>query len=251
MSLSAEIHQNRPNASEIKFLLEPQLARAVREWVRLSLDADPFAGGECGDTYRVTSLYFDTPNCDVLNGRGSYGRAKYRIRKYDMSGSVFLERKLKKSRIVTKRRSIVAVDDLPRLEELEADNDWPGYWFHRRLLIRDLAPSCQISYLRTARMTMSERVPMRITMDQYVQATPLNRLAFDHACKGTPLTDGRWIMELKYVRHVPSLFKVLMEEFALCPRPISKYRLAGVALGLTDEPGYAWSVMEDWEAACA
>jgi hypothetical protein len=40
------------------------------------------------------------------------------------------------------------------------------------------------------------------------------------------------ILELKYRVEMPALFRHLVEEFALEPAPVSKYRLAAAALGL-------------------
>jgi len=44
------------------------------------------------DEYQTTSLYFDNASYDVFNRRGSFGRSKYRIRRYGEESSAFLER---------------------------------------------------------------------------------------------------------------------------------------------------------------
>ena len=47
-----------------------------------------------------------------------------------------------------------------------------------------------------------------------------------------PLVDGLMILELKYSGVFPRMFKDLVDEFHLTPRPASKYRFAVHALGL-------------------
>src|SRR4029453_11848640 len=46
-----------------------------------------------------------------------------------------------------------------------------------------------------------------------------------------PAIDGRQILELKFRYETPSIFKRLVEEFALTPKPASKYRLGMAATG--------------------
>ena len=231
---SIETRENREFASEIKFLVSPELAGQICGWARGRLLADRHGAGLDGDAYQIASLYFDTDRMDVFQRNGSFGRSKYRIRRYGLSEVVFLERKLKTRGLLTKRRSIVKRDELERLAEPEPDRDrgWAGHWFHRRILARQLKPVCQIAYSRTARVAMTQYGPIRLTLDENLRAVPVNRLVFCGSKDQTPLLEHGVILELKFRFAVPTLFKLLVEEFALNPRPISKYRLAVTALGL-------------------
>src|SRR5512140_2655356 len=102
MSPSTDSRERREFASELKFLLAPAIADQVRDWARSRLAPDPNArDGEC-DAYHITSLYFDTDDFDVFHRRGSFGRTKYRIRRYGPSEVAFLERKLKTRGLVAK-----------------------------------------------------------------------------------------------------------------------------------------------------
>ena len=230
LSPSLDTRESREFASEIKFRIPLDLGLEIRGWARRSLAPDPFAGGECGDTYRTTSLYFDTPSFDVLHRTGSFGRSKYRVRRYGDSEGVFLERKLKTRDRVSKRRSVIPVGDLELLER-QPQRGWAGHWFHRRIEARLLQPVCQISYLRTARIGTAASGPIRLTMDQDVRALPVSRLAFHPADRGTPLAEGYVILELKFRRDVPELFAQLIETFGLESHTVSKYRLASAAGG--------------------
>ena len=111
MSPSAlDAHEKREFASEIKFLLEPEAALAIREWAREKLVADPNAQGFAGDTYTVTSLYFDTPELDVFHRHGLHRHSKFRIRRYG-STTFFFERKLKiRGRLAKKRLPVTPAD---------------------------------------------------------------------------------------------------------------------------------------------
>jgi hypothetical protein len=231
MSPSTELRENREFASEIKFLISPVLADQIRDWARGRLAPDPNAAGEAGDAYPITSLYFDTGQFDVFHRKGSFGRSKYRVRRYGEGEIAFLERKLKTRGLLTKRRSIVKLDELERLTNADPERSWAGYWFHRRLLSRGLEPLCQISYDRTARIAMTPHGPIRLTLDENLRVLPAAGLWFSEQ-NGTCLLENQIILELKFRCEMPVLFKYLVEEFALNPQPVSKYRLAAAALGL-------------------
>ena len=236
MSPSLDLRENRELASEIKFQVPVYIGQGVLEWARGRMSPDPNGTGDMSDGYQITSLYFDTEQFDVFARNGSFGRTKYRVRRYGPSDLVFLERKLKTGGLVTKRRAGIEIEELNRLEELDAEAGWPGFWFHQRLLARRLRPVCQISYHRTARVSMTPLGPIRLTIDHHVQSWPLQRLAFDGASAGTPLSQDQVIVEMKYRVDMPVIFKELVERFTLNAKRVSKYRLAVVALGFVREP---------------
>jgi hypothetical protein len=218
------MNQDSRFISELKFVLSDKTARDVREWSRVELEPDPHS---IGDSYRTCSLYFDTEDFDMFLRHGSYGRAKFRIRNYNGGSTVFLERKMKENDRVLKRRSEVDLSDLARLSDYE--DSWTGGWFARRLQHRRLRPVCQILYLRTAKIGMCSSGPLRLTIDEHVRATPIDRIAFTNEA-GVEVLPGQHILELKYHVHVPVLFKCLIEEFRLAPQRVSKYRVSGQML---------------------
>jgi hypothetical protein len=222
-------HEKREFASEIKFLLEPATAVAIREWARERLVADPNAQGFAGDTYTVTSLYFDTPELDVFHRQGLHRHSKFRVRRYG-SGTYFFERKLKiRGRLAKKRLPVTAAD----LRQLAAGPvpGWPGLWFQQKIAGRRLQPQCQISYQRTARVLMTPAGPIRLTLDDSVRAQRTREVRFDDVAPTVPVTD-RVILELKFRRDLPVLFRELVATFGLNPVPYSKYRAAMPLLGV-------------------
>jgi hypothetical protein len=231
----ADSRETRARASETKFLIDPQLAPEIREWARTHLAADPHGSGPFADEYLTASLYFDTSEFDVLRRVGSYGRAKYRIRRYSGGDFVFLERKLRRPRLVAKRRTRVDLPDLARFSEVDVPGPWLGEWFAKRLHARGLRPVCQVSYHRTARGVIEDGGPARLTLDDSIRAHAISSFSFaDDA--GVPIPEQRLILELKYRGGMPAVFKRLMEEFGIAPQPVSKYRNGMAALGHVVEP---------------
>ena len=78
---------------------------------------------------------------------------------------------------------------------------------------------------------MTRYGPIRLTLDENLRALPAAGLWFSEQ-NGTCLLENQHILELKFRCEMPVLFKYLVEEFALNPQPVSKYRLAVAALGL-------------------
>jgi hypothetical protein len=232
---TVESRENRAFAYEIKFVLPASEARELRVWARERMRPDPNTESGIGDTYRISSLYFDTSEWDVFQRRGSYGRCKYRVRRYDASEMVFLERKLRKEHAVTKRRTLVQVEELRRLRQEPAGSTepekWAGRWFERRIETRGMAPVCQISYVRTALVSENESGLVRLTLDEDLRAWPVREAEFHALSGGTSLVQDHMIVEMKFRLGMPALFTEALEKFRIESQPISKYRLAVTGLG--------------------
>jgi hypothetical protein len=216
--------------SELKFVVDTATGQRIREWARERLGADPHGNGTFADEYRVSSVYFDTEARDVFMRRGSYGRSKYRIRRYEQDSTVFLERKLRTGSRLAKRRTGIDVAMLPLIAGTSLNGDATA-WFRRRLALRALQPVCQVTYSRLARMGHTPDGPARLTLDEGLQACISSAYTFvPHP--DVRLLEGQAIVEMKYRGRVPSVFKEAVETFALTPGRWSKYRSAVVALGL-------------------
>lgn len=228
------VRETRAFASEIKFLIPPAVAPRLLDWARRHLAADPHGEGSSGDEYDTTTLYFDTPRLDVFRRRGSFGRAKYRVRRYGLGDHVFVERKLRKPGVLSKRRTMVPLAALARLNTRDAGVPWEAEWFRRRLLLRSLEPVCRVSYHRTARQIETGDGLARLTLDSRLRAVAVGAPCFTSA-SGVVLPDDRLILELKYRRQLPAIFRRLVEEFALRTETASKYRLGMAAIGFVPE----------------
>jgi len=213
----------RSKAFEIKFVVDREQGRRIREAGRRILSPDPWGSGPALDEYQTTTVYFDTDQFDVYLRRGSYRRAKYRIRRYGLNNVVFLERKLRTADVLSKRRTCLEIAELDRLHAA-LDATWPGRWFHERLSMRRLAPRCQVSYSRTARVGTTDCGPIRLTLDDDLSAGVADSARFDDAGRAAILGD-KTIVEMKFMTTMPAAFKRLVEQFALEPARLSKYRL--------------------------
>jgi hypothetical protein len=197
MTAAVNCRETRDFARELKFLVDEAQAPALRAWARAHLARDGFGSGPHGDGYTTTSLYFETPGFDVYHRRGSYGRSKFRIRRYGEADVVFLERKFRTHRLLAKRRTTVPIHEMDHLAAPEPREGWPGYWFHRRVLLRRLSPLIQMSYDRTARVGVGDTGTMRMTIDTNLRVLPMPDRAFIPGV-GFPLIEGHCIVELKY-----------------------------------------------------
>jgi len=110
-----------PSAYEWKFLVDEPLAVRIEEALRNTLRPDPHADEHLAGAYSVTTIYFDTPNQDVLRGLGRHKLRKYRVRRYGDATEYFLERKTKYGTQVRKRRDAVAEDRLATAMGADAD----------------------------------------------------------------------------------------------------------------------------------
>jgi hypothetical protein len=236
MSDHPSTRETRNLSREIKFLIDATTARAVRDWARAHLTPDMHGNGPFGDDYQTATLYFDTDDFDVFHRRGSYGRSKYRVRRYGASDVVFFERKLRTRDLLVKRRTAAGIHELPRLTFIGGDETWAPNWFHQRLQVRNLGPICRVAYHRTARVGMTAYGAMRLTLDDRLIAVATNDLAFGGGTS-TPVAADATVLELKFRVEMPALFKQLAETFNLVPQPVSKYRLAVMALGLATPEG--------------
>ncbi|MEQ1573532.1 MAG: polyphosphate polymerase domain-containing protein [Vicinamibacterales bacterium] len=225
-----DTREARTFASEIKFVVDHDLGVQIREWVRAHLDPDPHGTGPFGDEYETVSLYFDTEDHDVFHRRGSFARAKFRVRRYTEADVIFLERKLRRPHMVVKRRTRASLDVLDRLMQPDSDPSWSAEWFHQRLQLRRLSPVCQVSYQRTARTAAVDGTLARLTLDEGIRVAPAEDVRFG-ADAGVPVLHRRMVLELKYRVDLPAVFKRLVEEFALQTQTASKYRLGMMVLG--------------------
>lgn len=237
-ALSPSLWKDRESpAFELKFRIFRDQARAIAAWAAQYLQLDPHADPARGNTYLVHGLYFDTPSLDVFHRAPGYKKRKFRLRRYGNSDVIFLEQKRKAGGKVAKRRVQVEESELNRLREAPAEIDWTGHWFHRRIARRLLQPSCLISYERQAYFGLNAEGPLRLTLDQNVRGRVAEAWNVHPVLDEPVMLPDEVLLELKYRDHLPALFKMLIQDFALTPGPVSKYRLAVEKSGRTVSNG--------------
>lgn len=236
MAETAGIHlrETRAHAREIKFLVDAARGPEIQAWMRANLAPDEFGSGPEHDQFETSSLYFETGAFDVFHRRGSYGKSKYRVRRYGDSPIMFLERKFRTEGVLIKRRTTAGLEEFERIAGNAPDPAWYGYWFHRRLVARRLNPLVQVSYVRTARLGTSPHGKVRMTIDFDLRVLPLPDRAFLPGV-GLPLMEAQNIIELKYCVNLPPVFRQFISQFALKTQPVSKYRAGLALLGLSPD----------------
>jgi hypothetical protein len=218
---------------ELKFVVPGPALPSLIQWLGYRLDPDPHGDPARGEGYAVSTLYFDTPNYDIFRKSAVYRRSKYRVRRYNSEPVVYLEKKSKWNAAVVKRRTPVRLEEFVRLGRLEADPDWTGAWFDRRLRKRRLHPVCWVHYERLARVGRvrgaAEESMLRVTLDREIVCRPAVGLALEPALPGHPLLPGQGILEVKAQGMLPGSLVELLDSLELAPAHVSKYGLSARA----------------------
>lgn len=241
--LSPSLHSRRLQglpAREMKFLLSPRLANEVEAWSHERMVLDPNTTPHL-PSYQVTSISFDTAGLDVMHYGREFSPHKYRVRRYGNESQVYLERKTRYGDRIEKRRLAIPLVEghLP----LTGDGDHGGSsdnWFTRETEESGLTPACKITYARSAFVESGHAGPIRMTLDRGVRAAavcstdfaegPLAARSQGEFLEGTDgdlFLNDRVVLELKFLGHLPVLFKLLLERFQLSPISLSKYRRWG------------------------
>jgi hypothetical protein len=224
-------------AFEIKFTLDELTAARVEQSFSSWMSLDPHADSRLDHSYRITSLYSDTPGFDVFHRTGSGRRTKFRVRRYGESPSIFLERKTKRGRSVSKKRSAIDVAELEKLTDEKSPAAWNGRWYRDALARRLLRPVCKVSYLRRAYFGITAEGRLRLTFDRGIRGCPAHAWSFDDRREELQLGTGLVICEFKFRGAMPAPFKSAIEQFQLVPRGFSKYRSLVEAFGLVGSKG--------------
>lgn len=216
-------------AFELKFLLPLERAEVIETWARRYLTPD--SHGDAG-TYRIVSVYCDTPAFDVFHRTPGYRRSKFRLRRYGSSECVFLERKQRKGDRVRKQRVQLPGDELPLLGATELPPDWIGAAFREKLIRRGLRPTCQVGYQRTAFTGLAAGAPVRLTLDRDLIGVPASGWAVPPLEQGQSLAPEGALLELKFHVTMPELFRNLLAQIPTQTGRLSKYRTCVERCGL-------------------
>lgn len=215
-------------AFEVKYLLTPEQAIAAEQLLRKSLTPDPHAGRT--GAYRVTSLYFDTPEFSVYRRAEGFRRDKYRVRRYGRSPSAYVERKSKADEVVRKKRTAVSVTELA--DVLSGNGPEGVGWFIDELAERGMRPVSRVSYNRVALIGMGPDGPIRATFDRRALVANVESPTLEPVANGVPLLGDEVVAEFKFVREMPVAFKAVVESLGLSPGRVSKFRRGIERLGL-------------------
>lgn len=168
-------------------------------------------------TYRVSSLYFDTPNDRALRKKinGVDCREKFRLRYYNGDTSfIRLEKKVKQGGLCGKRSARVTAEQVERI--LLGDINFLLESGHPLLIelyskMRGqlLAPKTIVTYDREAFLYAPGNV--RLTIDRNLR-TGLGSTDFlDTGLHHAPVSDGLAVFEVKYDAFLPELVAMAVQ----------------------------------------
>ncbi len=212
------------HAYEMKFLLPEGAAWQLQSWAAAHLNVDAYANSEQNNSYQTTTLYLDTAAMDLFHQPQKFRGRKYRLRRYGQEASVYLERKRRRGDRVRKRRNCVPEEELLLLETRQQRPGQPDEWFHRKVALHELRPSCCVTYERAAFMKLGITGPMRLTFDRRIRGVRAADWSVSPVTVGTQILAGEVICEFKFRESVPVLFQQVIEEMQLQPASVSKYR---------------------------
>ena len=189
-------------------------------------------------TYRVTSLYFDTPYDKALREKieGLKKREKFRLRYYNENRDyIRLEKKMKNQGLCGKRSAVITVEQSEKIINgdvdflLETDNPLL-LEFYSKLKGQQLRPKTMVVYEREAFVYQPGNV--RITLDRKIR-TVTNVDGFlnlngrkDNTASNIPLEPGITVLEIKYDEFLPDIVKMAVQGYARGCTAFSKYAVA-------------------------
>ena len=168
-------------------------------------------------SYRVSSLYFDTPYDKALRQKidGVNSREKFRLRHYNADLSfIRLEKKYKINGLCGKRSAKISAQQVEKL--LSGDIDFlltSGeallMELYSKMRGQQLAPKTIVTYDREAFLFAPGNV--RITIDRNLR-TGLDSTDFlnPHLCHA-PVSDGLAVLEVKYDAFLPEIVKMAVQ----------------------------------------
>jgi len=219
------IPEKAPNwRREIKLLVRPELREEILSWLAEVMTPDP----QVSNPYRISSLYYDTPDMAVYRHKkdGVEERFKLRVRTYpgaqDSSEGV-LEIKWKVGTVSWKDRYRAPLQQLEGLiSGALSTNVFPPL---ARLLARyPFEPKLIVDYQRSA-FQDRDGSPLRVTLDGPVRTRSCARID-DLALPGQRpylVADGYLVLEVKFRDQLPFWLPHLAQRWDLPQLPFSKY----------------------------
>jgi len=183
-------------------------------------------------SYRVSSLYFDTPYDKAMKEKldGVRDREKFRIRYYDENTDfIRLEKKLKTRGLVAKRSARLTRQQTEnildgRFDFLLASEDPLLIEFYSKLTGQLLRPKTIVTYQREA--FLYEPGNIRITIDRNL-CTGTNWRDFLAPLKiPLDMTEGRTVLEVKYDEFLPDIIRMAVQVSNRHSTAYSKYAIA-------------------------
>lgn len=228
----------RFNRFELKYILSVHQAEAIMQDLKSQTLPDTHGGP---DGYRISSLYYDSPELDFFWDKieGVKFRRKIRVRIYPELGKVpevaMVEIKQRINKTVQKRRLVLPLQDAYSLCEdhfdtsgLDPIDESVASEIKYLVQAKHLTPSCIIDYSRKAFVGTNYNPGLRITFDSHLKCR-IKDLRLEHDSVNRYFLPPDWvIMEVKVDETVPDWVSSLLISHNCELNRVSKY-CAGLA----------------------
>lgn len=232
---------------EYKYILSEHRANFLLSEMRRFLAQDRNSGSQ-GQGYTVSSIYFDNKRLSAYHDKidGLLQRSKYRLRTYgsnsENSAPIYLEKKGKYNSYVYKTRydlsQVLATEAAPvemteftaRLEDLSEDDFINNFLYDYHM--RRFWPRCEVKYQRQAFFAKTSS-DFRLTVDKKIEAKSSKSLMWSEPNgKWVSVAPDKAVIEVKFHRHIPVWFNMLVRSNGLVREPFSKVCKSMEALNL-------------------
>lgn len=180
-------------------------------------------------SYRVRSLYFDTPTDRVLREKldGVDIREKFRIRYYnDDLGYIRLEKKSKRRGVGNKQSAKLSVLEAQAI--VDGDITWMAECdrelvreLYRKMIYQGLRPKTIVDYVREPFVYVPGNV--RVTLDRDIRTGILCTDFLDAECVMIPAGNAPVILEVKWDAYLPSIIRDIVQLDGRRTAAFSKY----------------------------
>ena len=222
------------NRYEKKYMMDEDTFYKLTD--RIADYMNPDAYNRNGEAYRISNIYYDTDNDQLIRAsiEKPVYKEKLRLRAYgtpELTDTVFVEIKKKYNGIVNKRRTSMTLNEAYKFLN---DNICPDDNHERRInrqvlheieYFKDfykLQPKLYLSYDRFAYFEKDDG-DFRITFDKNI-TTRREDVRLEHGSYGNKLLpEGRYLMEVKISGAVPLWFTKIISGLNIYPVSFSKY----------------------------
>ena len=200
---------------ELKHSINQGEDRVLSSRLRMLFPHD--ANADETGSYRVSSLYFDTPTDKALRQKadGVNSREKFRLRHYNGDLSyIRLEKKYKISGLCGKRSARITAEQVAKLLEgdigfLLESEDPLMQELYSKMRGQLLAPRTIVTYDREA--FLFEPGNVRITLDRNLRTGLSSRDFLNPGLHHAPVSDGITVLEVKYDEFLPEIVKMAVQ----------------------------------------
>lgn len=200
---------------ELKHLITPAEDRIISERLGRLFRRDSHAGPD--GTYRVNSLYFDTPGDKALLQKisGVDQREKFRIRYYGTDRKFLrLEKKIKKGGLCSKRSARLTYEQTEsilngNIRFLLESGDALMIELYSKMKGELLQPRTIVSYEREAYIFTPGNV--RVTLDRKLSTCTSPAVFLNSAAHRLEPEPGSTILEVKYDAFLPDIVRMAVQ----------------------------------------